>query len=96
MSSPKKDFFYIPTWALILLCAIAAGSILFEVYIIFNIDTFEAITVNGIKYPKGSEQYSSAVKTMKEILGISAIVSLMFSFVAGWFAYKRIPCVKKC
>jgi hypothetical protein len=27
---------------------------------------------------------------MKQFLGTSAIASLMFSFVTGWFAFKRI------
>ena len=89
MKEEKKGFFYIPTWALILICICAIGATIFDIYFVTNIDSFPTITVNGVEHEKGSEQYLVGVNTMKHTFGGTALVTLLIAFLTGYFAYKR-------
>jgi hypothetical protein len=86
----EKGFFYIPTGALILLCVVSILSLGFEGFFFLNIDSFETITVNGIQYNKGTEQYHSGMETMKNALMVSVGITCVFSMITGFFSIKRI------
>ncbi|OEU45461.1 MAG: hypothetical protein BBJ60_03665 [Desulfobacterales bacterium S7086C20] len=90
MNTTKRSFFYFPTWTLILISILFCGATLFDIYLIFNLESFESITVNGTEYFQGSEQYKSGIKTMKQSFGGSALVTMIISLATGWFGYKRI------
>ena len=86
----EKGFFHIPNWAIILLCIISAASLCFELVFFLNLDTFETISVNGIQYHKGTEQYQSGIGILKSVLMFSAGTSVIVSAITGYFAVKRI------
>lgn len=86
----KKSFFYFPTWSLILLFILFVVFIILEILFFLTPDFFEKITVNGIEYVKGTPGYFSALKKMKQVLGVSILLNFLLALAAGWFGYKRI------
>ena len=90
MTATKKRFFYFPTWTLILVCVLFFGATLFGVYLVMNLESFKSITIDGVEYFQGTEQYNSGLKIMKQSFGGSAVVTLIISLLTGWFGYKRI------
>ncbi len=86
----KKSFFYFPTWTLILLSVCFLGASIFGIYLIFNLESFKAITIDGVLYGKGSEQYQSGIQTMKYIFGGAALFELIICLLTGWLGYRRI------
>ncbi len=86
----KKSFFYFPTWTLILLSITSLGATVFGIYLIINLESFKAITINGVLYQKGSEQYQSGIQTMKYVFGGEALFFFIISIISGWIGYKRI------
>lgn len=48
------------------------------------------MTINGVLYQKGSEQYQSGIQTMKYVFSGEALFFLIISIISGWFGYKRI------
>ncbi len=41
------------------------GATVFDIFLVFNIDSFETITVNGVEHAKGSQEYLAGLTTMK-------------------------------
>ena len=91
----KKAFFYIPTYSLIIVFVLVTLSLTFEMFVYFNVSSFETITVNDIIYRQGEAGYEEAIKTMKNILLITFSTSLAFSVVLGYFSFKRIKAKRK-
>ncbi len=91
----KRSFFYVPTYALIIIFVVVTLSLTFEVFVYFNVSSFETITVNDIIYRQGEAGYEKALKTMKNILLMTFSTSLVFSVVLGSFSFKRIKSKKK-
>jgi hypothetical protein len=93
--SDKKGFFHLPTWALIAISILAVGATIFDVYLLFNTATLDSITVNGVEYLQGTEQYNAGIKVMQKSFGFSALFTLATCFLTGWFGYKRIKNIKE-
>lgn len=91
----KKGFFYVPTWTLILFSVIFLASSGFELFFLLNADSIEKITVNGIQYSKGSEQYQYRIEMLRNYVMASLVISLLVSFISGFFAIKRIKSKNK-
>ncbi len=91
----KRSFFYIPTYALIIIFVMVTLSLTFEIFVYFNVSSFESITVNDIVYKQGEAGYEKGLKTMKNILLITFSTSLVFSVLFGYFSFKRIKNKKK-
>jgi len=88
--SDKKGFFHLPTWVLIAISILALGATIFDIYLLLNAASLDSITVNGVEYLQGSEQYNSGIKIMKKSFGVSAMFTTVICCLTGWFGYKRI------
>lgn len=85
-----KGVFYIPTWVLILFFIVSTVSLILELIFFLNIDALEMITVNGMQYKIGTEQYQSGLENLKDSVLILAGTSLIASVITGFFSVKRI------
>jgi hypothetical protein len=85
-----KPFIYIPTYATIIIFVIMVLSLVFEIFIFANIYSFESITIGDTVYLKGEQEYTEALKKLKNILVILTSTSLILATLFGYFSFKRI------
>ena len=89
MTKKKKNLFYFPTWTLVFFCISLLAVTVFDMFLIFNLDSIQKITVSGVEYSKDSQEYLVAIKKMKQAIVVSATLTLLLSIIAGWFVYRR-------
>lgn len=89
ISSVLKRLFYIPTWVVIFLLLASTGAVLFDVYLIFTIDSFNSLNINGIEYFKDSEDYALKVQQMKKSFVYSGIIATLVGVITCRTLYKR-------
>lgn len=87
--SKFKHLLYIPTIIIKFLFVASIVALLIDVYLFFNIDASESISVGPIAYLKGSEGYVQAVKEMKIAITLSTFVSILVALVSFRVITKR-------
>lgn len=89
MSSKLKNLFHIPTWALVFLALASSGALLVDIYMLFTLDSFITITVDGIEYMQGTEEYHSGLHDIKRSFLFSALLALVVGILTSRTIYKR-------
>ncbi len=87
--SKLKNLFYIPTWVLVFLALASIGALILDIYIVFNINTFDSITINGIEYHKGTDEYLVGINELKRSFAFSGFVAMMAGVFSTRTIYKR-------
>ena len=85
-----KPFFYIPTYALIIIFVILMLSLVFEIFTFANMYSFESITIGDTMYMKGEQEYIDGLKKLQNILIALTSTSLILATLFGYFSFKRI------
>lgn len=86
----EKPFFYIPTYAVIIIFVILMISLVFELFTFANMYTFESISVGEAVYRKGEQEYTDALQKLQSILIVLTSTSVILAVIFGYFSLKRI------
>jgi hypothetical protein len=89
MSSKIRNLFYIPTWAVVFLALASAGALIVDLYMLFTLDSFTSITIDGIEYVKGTEEFRLRLHELKRSFFFSALLALVISLFTSRAIYKR-------
>ena len=89
MKRERKSFFFFPTWILVVLSVVFMGATLFDIYLLFKLESFPTIRLDGIEYARGTPQYQEGIEAMRKSFIISAVVTFIVSITNGFYAYKR-------
>ena len=86
----EKPFFYVPTYAIIIIFVILVLSLVFEIFTFANMYSFESITIGETVYMKGEQEYIDGLQKLRRILTVLTSTSLILATLFGYFAIKRI------
>jgi hypothetical protein len=86
----NKPFFYIPTYAVIIIFVLILLSLVFELFLFANMYGFESISVGETVYRKGEQGYIDALQKLQIILIVLSLTSLILAVIFGYFSFKRI------
>ncbi len=87
--SKIRNLFHIPTWVLVFLALASIGALILDIIFVFNINTFESVTINGTEYHKGTEQYLVEINKLKKSFAFSGIVAMFVGIFSTRNIYKR-------
>lgn len=86
----NKSFFYIPTYAIIIIFVILMLSLVFELITFANMYTFDSISVGEAVYQKGEQEFTDALQKLQSILIVLTSTSVILAGIFGYFTVKRI------
>lgn len=89
---PKKKFFYMPTWVLIMLCGLCLFSVLYNLYMSINFESLTTVTINGVQIDPKAPEYRLVIEDAKKSHMVAAVFTAILSGIFGWLAFKRKKC----
>ncbi len=87
--SKFKRLLHIPTWVLVFLAVASIGALVLDILIVFNINSFESITINGVEHYRGTSEYLAGINDMKKSFAFSGFVATLAGVISTRTIYKR-------
>lgn len=87
--SKFKRLFHIPTWVLVFLAVASIGALILDILFVFNINSFESITINGVEHHKGTSEYLVGINDMKRSFAFSGFIAMLAGVISTRTIYRR-------
>ena len=89
MIKKNKGFLFVSNRVLIFICLVGIGSLIFNIYMILDLDSSKYVIVDYVLYFKGTAEYEPIIKHLKQNFFASAAMSVLICSVTVVTLYIR-------